>query len=371
MRAMKFLAAIAVCVIALVAQLPAMQSNSQSSKQSNARSSTTESSPTLESVRQRWERLPPEEQARLREIYERYRSLSEDERRALIARSRRVSEEKERVRAQLSDEARANLQKLAPEKRREVLHDLVEGVARDRGARIREKMPEAWINRLDEARPEDRARYLADFQHQARERVARGAIDKIGRKLELSKDEVERLKALPEPQRAASVLELRNRLSTKDAAEFGLPPGVTQAQWNEWQALPPEEFFEVMQRYRREHEWQQAERSGDPQTAPSPERVRAYRALEEALRPRALEFVQLADLSPAERRQRLAELRRARVMVVLRDNALAAPERLAELARLPEGEFVRALREIFPAAPLGKTQRGHHAPDMDRRQRRQ
>src|SRR6185295_10141855 len=42
-----------------------------------------ESSPTLDAARARWERLSPEEKARLEKNYERYRALTEEERRGL------------------------------------------------------------------------------------------------------------------------------------------------------------------------------------------------------------------------------------------------------------------------------------------------
>lgn len=351
------MAVVLVALCALCTSAPALQS-------------PVETSPTLEAGRQRWERLSPEDQARFKQLYERYRSLTEEERQALAKRARRVLLEKERVRAQLPEEARAKLQALAPDKRREVLRDLFEGEAREKGARIREKMPEAWIKRLEEAPPEDRARFLAEFQRAARERIVRGAIDKIGRKLELPAAEVERLKALPEPERAGTVLELRKKLSVRDADQFGLPPGVTPAQWEAWQAMPPEQFFEVTQRYRRERGWQQTDRSSDPKDAPSPEKLRAFRALNEALRPRADELVQLADVSPSERRLRVFELRRARVLVALRENDLATPERLNELAQMPEPEFVRALRGVLPRSATGRVPHAPPGPDAEHRPRR-
>src|SRR5688572_15605957 len=54
-------------------------------------------SPTLEAARVRWERLTPAEQARLRAHYERYRELSEEERRALGERARTLRDTGKRV----------------------------------------------------------------------------------------------------------------------------------------------------------------------------------------------------------------------------------------------------------------------------------
>jgi hypothetical protein len=173
------------------------------------------------------------------------------------------------------------------------------------------------------------------------------AIDKIGRKLELPHAETERMKALPSAERAAALLELKKRLSAKDAELYGLPAGITQTQWDVWQTLPPGEFFEVMQRYRREREV-------DP-TGPQAD---SRRAIDEAMRPRTEDVVQLADLSPAERRARMFQLRRDRVVRVVREHRLLPPDKIAKLELLSEGAFLRALREFVlrpltaPAKPL-------------------
>jgi hypothetical protein len=302
----------------------------------NAHAFQDERSPTLDSARARWERLSPEEQAKLQKNYERYRALSEEERRNLAERARVLRDERERLHDELPPRARERLQQLDPDTRREVMRDLVEGEVRERGARIREKMPEAWIQRLEQARPEDRARFLAEFQRRARERVTLAAIDKIGRKLGLPREETERLKALPGDQRLAEVLELKKRLSERDAREFGLPEGMTQAQWDELQSLPPGQFFERMQRWRRDREMH---RNGGVEG-------QALSELGQAMRPRPDEVLDLAQLSPGERRLTMFQLRRERIIAVLRARQLLPEDKIQDLARLPEGAFVRSLREL-------------------------
>ena len=342
-------------------------------------------SPTLELARQRWERLTPAEKERLRERYDSYRSLSEEDRRNLANRARRLRDDAQRVQSSLPPETREKMQKLDPEKRREVMKDIVAGEAREKGARIREKMPEAWIERLEKARPEDRGRFLAEFQHKARERVALAAIDKIGKRLELPKLEIERLQKLPGAERAVAVLELKNKLSTKDAAEFGLPGGITAEQWEEWQKLPPEQFFEAMQRLRHERQVRADEaNSARPSEAASqtetlsPERLHAAKSVLEALRLRPEDIVELADLPQPQREARILEKRRERVLGALAQTGFATADQLAELRRLPEASFVRAVRDLLPPIGAGRTaphqKRGKdgvdgpgHDPEHDKR----
>src|SRR5205814_7027964 len=129
----------------------------------------------------------------------------------------------------------------------------------------------------------------------ARERVALGAIDKIGRHLRLPAEEIERLKALPEVERAHAVLELTTKLSKQEADELGLPPHMTAEQWDALQKLPPDRFFEeIVQHWRR----QQLARAGQS--------VGEREPLAEALRARPEEGVALAELPGPERQMRLA-----------------------------------------------------------------
>jgi hypothetical protein len=317
-----------------------------------------ESTPTLEAARQRWERLSPEEKERMRARYEQYRTLPEAERRALAERARRLQEQDKRAQEELPQEVREKIRKLDPEKRREVVKDLVDDAAREKGARIREKLPEAWIERLENAKPEQRAHLLAEFQRKARERVALGAIDKIGRHLHLPAEEVARLKVLPEPERAHAVLELTTKLSKQEAAEFGLPPHMTAEQWDTLQKLPPDRFFEeIVQHWRRQqvaHAEQAAENAG--------EREKTVAQLAEALRARPEEVVALAEPPGPERQMRLAQIRRERMMHAIRSGKLLAPERIQELERLSEPQFQRAVRELLPLGVLRVRPRSEAPP---------
>ena len=320
---------------------------------------------TLEAARVRWERLSPEDQARFRARYESYRNLSEDERRVLVARAQQLREAKLRLRDEMSDEMRAKIAQLDPKKREFVLNELARDHARERGARIREKLPEALVCRLEDATPEDRARYLAEFQQRARARYARFAIEKMGRKLSLPAEEVERLKALTGPERAAGVLDLSKRIAILEVTELGLPPGLAQQDWQALQALPPPEFFEALQQFRREHGWRGGEQHSDGGRGASP----LARKIFDALRTQPAEVLEFTDLPADVRRQRLFELRRERVCSVLREDNTVSAEKLVELSTLPEQEFFKVLRDAVPPGPDRHGRRGGRpAPDSRPRQ---
>ena len=309
-------------------------------------------SPTLERARQRWERLSSEDQARFRDRYERYRALSEDERKLLDERAQRMHEAKERLRAEMSDELRAKLDKLEPRKRDLLLNEIVQNEIRERGARIREKMPAELLERLENAEPAARARFLVDYQQRAREHATREAIDKLGAKLGLDAAEVEDLKHLPGPERSAKVLELSKKLTVQEVSALGLPEGLSDEEWKSWRALPPGEFVERVQRHRHEHGWRGGARGigeehGERREGPPP----MPHELMEALRPRAEDILRFSDLPANERRQRLDELRRTRVLEYLRQHGQIDDARFAELSNLSEPQLRAALREYFLQLP--------------------
>ena len=82
-------------------------------------------------------------------------------------------------------------------------------------------------------------------------------------------------------------------------------------------------------------------------------------AVGEALRVRPDDLLDHADLPPQERRMRVEQRRRERVLGVLRTTPGLPPERLAELERLPPRRFFEELRHLLGppaagAAPAGR-----------------
>src|SRR6185295_14545136 len=103
------------------------------------------------------------------------------------------------------------------------------------------------------------AKFFADYQVKQRVRVTRYMLERLGKRLGLAPEEIERLKKEPEAQGAARVLELRQRLTQVEGREFGLPPGLTQEKWQSLLALPPEEFFERLADHVRDRQLAGAE----------------------------------------------------------------------------------------------------------------
>jgi hypothetical protein len=274
----------------------------------------------LDAARQRWERLTPDEQARVRERFERLRTMPKDDRDALAERARLLADAMRRVEEKLDDAARTRIAGLDPERRRELVRDLALAEGGERMARWSGAGPETWRAKLESLPSEERERVLAEMRRRGRgsdhehgrERLA----EMLAKRHGLSPAEVERILALPEPERWDAIRQLRGQ----DAAR------------------PP--------------------RQDDAQS-------QARRRLFEAARPRPSDHLRYAELAPAERRELVARIARARVVTVLREGGLATEDEIARLDALPHAEFRRALQQRF-ASTRGRG--GHHGePSGERR----
>jgi hypothetical protein len=315
-----------------------------------------------ESPKERWQRLTDAERAELRERFEAYQRLGPREKNELVERAIRLRVTSDAVQRDLPANVREKLDELQPARRREALREIVGGEARERGRDLREKLPGAWVTRLEEARPEERLALLAQFKETQIKRLCDMALDKLAPALGLGEDELQRTRALPLEQRAAAVLELRKRAHELAATENGLPPGMTAADWRQLQKLDPERFFARLQDVRRRvladnaarEEWQ-ALSPEERANRITPGRLEGLQRLAVDVRPRPEDVVDTIDLSAEERAANVFARRRERCLDILRAYQLVAPARLAEIEALDETHFIGAMRHLL--APLRSLER--------------
>jgi len=314
-------------------------------------------SDALAGARARFEALAPAERARIEERWQRYQSLSPDEQHELDVRAQRAKELRQRAEQRLAPPLRARVQELPAAQRERILSELVDNETTRIGARMRAILPPEVVQRLEQARPEDRTRYFAKYQAQQRKRVTNYMFERLGARLGLAKEEIDGLKQLPEEQRAARVLELRQRLTQAETREQGLPPGLDQEQWDAWLALPPEEFFERLADHVRERQLAGVDAGIGRSGARRPEipeqnlqRVRGLRRLQEATQAEPADLVELADTTPEVRAEEVVARTRERCLRVLAEERLAEGAELERLQHLPAPAFAGAVHELL--APL-------------------
>jgi len=314
-------------------------------------------SDALAGARRRWEALAPDEQARMKARWEHYQALPENEQRELKARAQVVQDLRQRAARRLPVPLRERVQQLPEPQRGQILSELLELEMARIGARMRAVLPPDVVQELERARPDERAKFFADYQVKQRVRVTRYMIERLGKRLGLAPEEIERLKHEPEAQGAARVLELRQRLTQAEGQEFGLPPGLTQEKWQSLLALPPEEFFERLADHVRDRQLAGAEAgigSGGARpagvSAQGLPRLRALRRLQEASQADPADLVELADETPQARREQVAERTRERCLRILSEDQLISSEELEHWRNLNGPAFAGAVEKLI--APL-------------------
>lgn len=289
---------------------------------------------------ERWEGMPPEKRALLRERFEAYRGMDEAQRRELRRRFEQLRDVERDVEAELPEDVRERLEGLPPAERRELLREHLSDELHERGRRRRRALPRELFERLKSADPGSRRGML-------RERFGRvdldGALRDLGRKLELGPSELERLTGLPERDKRDALLGLRRRELSARVAREGLPPWLDEQRWRSWQALSDRAFFEALHGARE---------ANDPQA----ERRRELRRL---LRPDPATLAELAHLPERGRRSELERRMRAGALDKLEASPGLLPEGELEVLRGLEGRaFFERLREHMGGAEHDGPRRG-------------
>jgi Protein of unknown function (DUF3106) len=319
------------------------------------RAPALQDTPAAESPIERWKHIPPEERARITERFEAWQRMDESERDVLRRRHERLRDAERAVRGELPADARRCLDGLAPDERRALLREHLEGEFFERGRRMRGLLPADVRERIEAAPPEARARMLCELRQRFEgEGLARG-LREVGRRLELAPEDVERLTALPPALQRAKLLQLRRLEITRRVAREGLPSWIPTEQWAGWQGLPDEQFLERLHaaRARRWSEGGGGELWG-------------------LMRPDPRWFEELAALEPEARRAEFQRRIAERVLEGLAAHPeLVSPAELAELRALPPAEVLdRARDKLRP--PFGERRGGRRdhregGPGPDRR----
>ena len=332
----------------------------------------------LEAARARWESLDPERRAQLAGRFEELRAMDGERRRALDERLAQLRSAESEALEELPRPAREELEGLRPAERREVVRELAHDALVERSRRVREALPPATRSRLDGADAE-RVRDFVRERKRARHGERLGmALGELGRELGVPAEERARLSALAPEEREAELIELHRRLLDRRVEQNGLPAWIEPGEWETWRDLRGREFFERVERRRRERGARlegAAEDSGPARPGPArgprsdrgsdsefgresghdgggrqggPALGEEQRAVMRLLRPDPAWRVELGRLDHRERHERISRRVQERVLAALeaRPDLLgaAAPAALEELRGLQGRAFGEALR---------------------------
>jgi hypothetical protein len=337
----------------------------------------------------RWNRLSPERQASVRRRFEQFQDLTAEQREILALRTGQLKQRANALYDLLTPEERQRIDRLAPERKDEILLALAREEEQAQTMRLREKLAAPLREGLDDATPEGRRLFLQQL-HERQEIFLGRALRRLGLALGLEEPVIDALEELPLEERKLEFLALAKEVSVESIVRSALPPGLTPWRWERMRELPPEEFFAVVLRLRDRHPGfgpldinpgdinpgdvdsgnvdrgdtdpadevpAQAEspaRDGAPRES---HRAGSLRAIMRSIRTAAQldesDLLGLAALSPQERRSAVTRLRRERVLSLLRTEELRSPERIDELETQSDEWFLQTLRELTrpPADP--------------------
>jgi len=289
-------------------------------------------------ARQRWEGFSAQEKRRLEARFDELKRLDPAQRQELERRARLLRSQREEARRRLPSELQRKLDGLEDEQRRQVTREFVRAELQRRGSRIRDKLPEGWVERLEAAQPAERPGIMRELREVLRRENDARAVQQLARNLQLAPERVRELQGLAPEQRPAALLALRRKEIEARVEAHGLPPGVSREEWAVWRDLPAAEFFEL---------WH--------------ERAPRFPAREQAarLRPETIEALRQAlqgdpswrqewrALSAPERRRRFEARLMERALDVLRSSNELAQGELAQLSQLDYQRFLQTARRLM------------------------
>lgn len=278
---------------------------------------------------ERWRRLTPSEQGKLRERFEEFKAIDVEERERLQRRGRRLDLMARRLYGELPDDDRARMDALPAVKRRELMREMAADKARDVGQRIHDKLPPAIRHRLAQARPQDRARFMEDFRERRRARMGE-TLGLLGQELAIEDSVIKRIRSLPDEQRGRKFLEFIQRRALREVGRHGLPDGLDIERWRDIGKLPADEFFEAVMGLREQYPAFALPRASIRELAEPQRRVLL------AAKRRHADRIELSDLRPADRRREIGRRRRERLEQAAReafsDEELEAMKELSDRA---------------------------------------
>ena len=147
---------------------------------------------------ERGNRLDPEQQERMRGRFERWQKLSVEERDEYKRRSDELGRARKEALRQLRKEDRERFETLDKATQDGVLRELTHLMLVERTQRLRDKLPPEAQARLEGASPEERRAILHELRRGELHKAGERALEDLARKLGLTEEEIEVVRALDE-----------------------------------------------------------------------------------------------------------------------------------------------------------------------------
>jgi hypothetical protein len=301
---------------------------------------------SIESARERWQKLSPERQRELAERFQRWRSMSEEERAQMRDRYHWYERMRRSECDRLPESAKQSLERLDPERRCEAIHGLLSERISERGQAILDMLPPEWREKLEKASPEQRLRLVEEFRKRMRARSLEH-IDDLARDGELSAGEAERLKGLEPAKLVGELVAVERRRIERR----GPPWNVSAEQWEAWKGLSDRQFFEHWNEVRRRScsRSERGRRRWCQEDPPKTPREAEVRELQLSLWRESAWWIEDWKVPSEQKLEHIDSRKRARALEVLeRSRELVTADVLAELRALEGEPFFEALEKAVP-----------------------
>jgi len=305
---------------------------------------------------ERWNRLDPEKQERMRGRFDRWQNLSDEERDAYQRRAEGLKRSQREALRQLRHEDRKRFDQLDEVTKEAVMREMIHLLLVERTQRLRGKLPPEARKRLEEAKPGDRMRILEQLRHDGLRHAGHRALEDLARRLGLAEEQIEAIRALPRKERNEELLALNRRAVEQGILDGVEPRDVGDNDWERMRDLPPRDFA---REWYRHHD--RAERSPED---------RNRRRIQELLKPTLDELIEVSRAPEKERRALLAKLVRTRIETFGHEAGGIPGKFLEESKELNDREFMRRLRRLTRpsegSSPRRTGEEGHPRPHDQR-----
>ncbi|MEM7305236.1 MAG: hypothetical protein AAF682_01135 [Planctomycetota bacterium] len=299
-------------------------------------------------IQERWEQKSSEEREVLRRRFEQLKKLPPEAREVLEERARKLKNLEEELHDALPEQARREMEDLGPRERDALVREELKENLRAEGRRRRGKLPPERLAEIEDA-PAHRRPLLVDRLLRDQRPVRVRDVERLGKELGKGSGELAGLKGLArEALEERALLWSRERID-RVVAQLGPPPGVSENEYRSWQGLAHREFF----RRWRDHEPPQHYSRCDDKDAGfglGPEMRRAWEQLHDLRRvakPRMEDRLEYSELSRSERRARIQERVRERVLRFIGEQELLGPDEVERLRGLTGKDFERGVEEAI------------------------
>lgn len=300
--------------------------------------------------RERWEQKDPQERELLKSRFDQLKKLSDEERAALEGLARKIKDKKRKARESLPEDVRRRMEDLPPHEREGIFHDHFRDTLRQKGSGVRRLLPEGALDEIEREAPSRRALRLDRLLRDHRP-ITPHDVKRLGKELGINARDLRELDSLAPGELEERALAWNRERIDRCVAEYGLPPGLGDAEYTQMRDLTHAEFFQRWRELDPPPPYSDAKKRRRDRVTKLTEKGRELlerlRQAHRLAEPTFEERFEHAELSEPERREAMGAVVRRRVIAYLETNGLVSVEDLKALRDTKDAHFMSVAHRLF------------------------